>query len=82
MYLLFEKDMRGRVSCISKIYSKTNNKYLKSYCSKQESNHITHLKANDLYGYSMSKFLQKGGFKWISPKELQQKYFKSFCSRS
>ena len=30
MYLFFENDMRGGVSYISKRYSKTSNKYLKS----------------------------------------------------
>ena len=40
MYLFFEKDVRGAVSYISKIYSKLNNKYLKVYESKQEWKHI------------------------------------------
>ena len=39
MYLFFEKGMRVSVSYISKRYSKTNNKYLKSYDSKEESKH-------------------------------------------
>ena len=39
MYLLFEKHMRVGVSYISKIYSKANSKYLKSFHSKQESKH-------------------------------------------
>ena len=49
-------------------YSKTNNKYLKSYDSKQISKHIIYLDANNLYGYAISKFLQTSGFKWIDPK--------------
>ena len=44
MYLLFEKGMRGRVSHISKRYSKANNKHLKSYGPNQE------LKQVDLNG--------------------------------
>ena len=39
IYLLFEKGMRGRVSYISKRYSKANNKYFKSFDPKQESEH-------------------------------------------
>ena len=35
VYLLFEKDMRGGVSDISKRYSKANTKYLKAYNPKQ-----------------------------------------------
>ena len=34
IHLFFEKDMRGAVTCISKRYSKANNKYLKSYDPK------------------------------------------------
>ena len=40
MYLFLEKGMRGGVSYISKRYNKANNKYLKSYDSKQESKYI------------------------------------------
>ena len=47
-YLLFEKCMRGRVSYISKRYSKSNHKNLKSYDQKQESKQILYLDANNL----------------------------------
>ena len=50
MYIFFEKGTRGGVSFISNRYSKANNKYLKSYDSKQESKHITYLDANNLCG--------------------------------
>ena len=43
IYLFFEKDMRDEVSDISKRYSKANNKYLRSYDSKQESKYIINL---------------------------------------
>ena len=61
--------MRGGVSYISNRYSKTNNRYLRSYDSKQESKHI-YLDKNNLYGYAMSKFLPTSSFKWIDPKEF------------
>ena len=70
MYIFFEKGMWGGVSYISSSYSKVNNKYLKSYDSKQESKHIIHLDTNNLYGYAMSKFLPASRFKWIDPKEF------------
>ena len=47
IYLFFEKDMRGEVSDISKRYSKANNKYLRSYDSKQESKYIINLGADN-----------------------------------
>ena len=40
MYIFFAKGIRGGISCISSRYSKDNNKYLKSYDSRQESKHI------------------------------------------
>ena len=40
MYLFFGKAMKGEVSYIYKRYSKTNDKYLKSYDTKQESKHV------------------------------------------
>ena len=60
MYIFFEKGMRGGVSYISNRYSKANNKYLKSYDPKQESKHIIHLDAKNLYGrakeFDLSKY--------------------------
>ena len=70
MYIFFEKGIRGGISYISNRYSKDNNRYLKFYDPKQESKHITYLDTNNLYGYSMSKFLPTSGFKWIDPKEF------------
>ena len=68
MYLLFGKGIGGKVFLISKRYIQANNKYLKSYDLKQELKHIIYLDANNIYGYNMSKFLPRGGFKWIDPK--------------
>ena len=70
MYLFVEIGMRDGNSYIFKKYSKTNNKYLKSYDPKQESRHIIYLEANNLYGYVMSKFLPTSEFKWIDPKKF------------
>ena len=69
---ILQKGVRGGVSDIYNRHSKANNKYLKSYDPKQESKHIIYLDANNLYGYGMSKFLPKSGFKWIDPKNLNK----------
>ena len=81
MYIFFVKGMRGGVSYISNRYSKTTNKYLKSYDRRQESKHIIYLDANRLYGYPMSKFLLTSGFKWIDPKEFDLNKYTSISSK-
>ena len=50
MFIFFEKGTAGRISYISNRYSKANNKYLKFYDPKQESNHSIYLDENNLYG--------------------------------
>ena len=70
MYIFIEKGTRGGISYISNWYSNANNKYLKSYDRKQEWKHFIYLDDNNLYGYTMFKFLPTTGFKWIDPKEF------------
>ena len=69
MYIFFEKGT-GKISYISNRYSKASIKYFKSFDPKQESKHIIYLDANNLYGYGISKFLSKSGFKWVDSKEF------------
>ena len=69
-YIFFEKGTRDGISYISNRYSKTNNKHLKSFDPKQESQHIICLDANNLYGYAMYNFLPASGLKGIGPKEF------------
>ena len=70
MYVFFEKGARGGISYIFNKYSKTNNKYLRRYDTKQKPKHVVYLDANNLYGYAMSKFLPTTGFKRIYLKEF------------
>ena len=63
-----EKDMGDGLSYISNKYSNANNKYLKSYDSKREWKQIIYLDENNLYNYTMSKFLPTSRFKRIDPK--------------
>ena len=81
MYILFEKGMRGAVFYISNRYRKTNNKYLKYFNPKQESKHTKYLDAKNLYGYAMSKFLPRSGFKWIDFKEIDLNKYTSNSSK-
>ena len=67
MYLFFEKCMWDGVLCICRRYNKTNNKYLTSYGPKNKQNITIDLEKIILYGYTMSKFLPTGWFKWSDP---------------
>ena len=81
MYLFFEKCMGGGVSYITKRYSKTNNKYLKTYDPKQEPKHIIYLDQNNLYGYAMRKFLPTSGFKRTDSKGFDLNKYTSNSSK-
>ena len=72
MYQFIEKGMRGGVSYIVNRYGKANNKYMKEYDEKAPSKYIMYLDANNLYGWAMSQALPTGGFKWLSPKQIEK----------
>ena len=72
MLLMVEKGIRGGVSMINNRYGKANNEYMgKSFIKKEPSKYITHLHANNLYGWAMSKPLLTHGFKWMEKNELE-----------
>ena len=54
--------MRG-VIYIAKRHSKADNKYMECYDSSRESQCITYLNVNNLYGWKMSQYLPYSGFK-------------------
>ena len=62
-YLFIEKGSRGGISYIAKRYAKANNKYMRNYDLNKQSTFITYLDKNNLYGWSMSKYLPYGEFK-------------------
>ena len=76
MFIFFEKSIRGGISYFCNRYSKTNNKYSKSYDPKQEVRYI-YLDANNLYDYAIPKFLPTSRFKWIDPKEFDLNKYSS-----
>ena len=55
-YLFIEKGLRGGISYIAKRYAKANNKYVKNYDPKKQSNFINYLDMNNLF---------YGRFKWL-----------------
>ena len=62
---LLKKGTRGGISYIAKRHAKANNKYMSDYNSNKQSTFITYLDKNNLYGWSMSKYLPYGEFKWL-----------------
>ena len=72
--------MRSGVSYVLIDIVKSTKKYLKSYNTKQESKHI-YLDANNLWGYTMSKFLPTSCFKCIHPKEFDLNKYSSNSSK-
>ena len=80
MYIFFEKDTKVGISYISNIYIKSSNKHLNSYIPKQGSKHI-YLDTNNLYGYTMPKFLPTSWYKWIDPKVLDLYKYTSNSSK-
>ena len=69
---MVEIDMRGGISYIANRCGKANNKYMKEYDEKAPSKYIMYLDANNLYGWAMSQYLPTGGFKWLSPKQIEK----------
>ena len=64
-YLFIKKGSRGGISYIAKRYAKANNKYMNDYDPEKLSTFITYLDKNNLYGWTMSKYLPYGEFNWL-----------------
>ena len=50
MLLMVEKGIRGGMCQSTHRYAKANNKYMKNYYKNIESQYLTYLNANNLYG--------------------------------
>ena len=59
MLLMVEEGIRGGICHSIHRYAKANNKYMKNYNNNEESSYIQYLDANNLYGWAMSKKLNK-----------------------
>ena len=65
MLLIVEEGIRGGICHSIHRYAKANNKYMKNYNKNKDSSCIQYLDANNLYGWAMSRKLQKSNFKWV-----------------
>ena len=69
-YLMIESGLRGGISMISNKYAKANNPYLSNYEPDRSSNYIMYYDANNLYGWSQSRFLPDREFDWMTDEQL------------
>ena len=70
--LMVEKGTRGGICQAIHRYVKANNKYMKNYDRGIISSFLTHLDANNLYGWAMSQKLLVNGFKWVEKSRLSR----------
>ena len=82
MFKFFEKGSKDNISYITYRYSKANNEYLKSYDLKEELTLFILLDTNNLFGYAKSKFLPRGGFKQIDPKDFDLNKYTSNSAKA
>ena len=71
-YDFIEKGLCGGISYIANRYGQANNKYMKNYDNCKVSKSIMYLDANNLYGWAMSQYLPKDGFRWLTENELKK----------
>ena len=67
MILMIENGITGGISQCSNRHAKANNKYKymkEKFNENKESVFLEYLDANNLYGWTMSKYLAYGSFKW------------------
>ena len=68
-YSFIEEAKRRGISCITKRYSKANNKYMEDYDANKPNKFIIYLDVNNLNHWGMSQYLPYGGLKWLRQKK-------------
>ena len=75
MLLMFEREIRGRITHSVHRWAKANNPYIGSkYEPREPTRYLQYLDANNLYGWAMSQALPTGGFRWVDihPDEVSE----------
>ena len=75
MLLMFERGIRGGITQAVRKFASANNKYMGDKFNRNEdTTYLQYLDANNLYGWTMSRPLQTGGFKWVdvNPNEISE----------
>ena len=71
MLLMIESGIRIGIATLSYRHAKANNEYMGTeFDSAEDSEFISYLDANNLYGWVMSKQLPTSGFEWMTDDKL------------
>ena len=82
MLLMVEKGTRGGICQAIHRYAKANNKYMKNYDKNTTSSYLTHLNANNLYGWVMSQ-RPVNGFEWVEDlSQFKEDFMKNYDENS
>ena len=74
---IIDKETRGGICCISRKFSRANNKYLDDYDASKLTSYIIHLNMNNLYGTAMIQPLSQKNFDFMNKVQLQNFDFMS-----
>ena len=75
MLLMFEWEIRGRITQAVRKYASANNKYMgDKFNPNEDTTYLQYLDANSLYSWTMSQPLPTGEFKWVdvNPNEISE----------
>ena len=66
LLLMVEERIRGGICHANYRYTKTNNKYMKSYDKNKDSSYPQYWEVNNLYDWVMLQKLPVNNFEWIN----------------
>lgn len=81
MFQFIGKGMRGGISYVAHRQGVANSKCTSEYNQEEPDKYIMYLDANNLYGWAMSQYLLKGGFRWLTDKKLSKVMKKSIAGQ-
>ena len=71
MYIFLEAGVRGGIAVVSNRYSMANNVHTVNFDLGKPNKHILAIDANGLYGWSQTRMLPTGNFRWLDQNEIE-----------